>query len=270
MLLDLAPGDRARPVHVLCNDTLVESPVLTAFIERMLTRLQLAAENLHLPITVVKTTPDPDHFWEALDATGLPSPDRKLTRVALMSEQVFRLFTDHAFREQARLVLIANYFLPREQLALAATLGILESELGASALAIAAIERETAAQKGRDVRFRLVVVAAYSFTCCLTRHRLTTITRGSMVDAAHIHQFADSRNDDPRNGIALSKNAHWMFDQGLWTILDDYTVKIAHQHFAEDNPQGRALAAYEGESILLPVDAGLRPDPSFLAWHRKK
>src|SRR5580704_5023487 len=26
MLLDLAPGDRTRPVHILCNDTLVESP----------------------------------------------------------------------------------------------------------------------------------------------------------------------------------------------------------------------------------------------------
>ena len=59
MLLDLAPSDRKRPVHLLCNDTLVESPVLMAYIDRMLARLQTAAESLHLPITVVKTTPDP-------------------------------------------------------------------------------------------------------------------------------------------------------------------------------------------------------------------
>jgi hypothetical protein len=57
MLLDLAPSDRKRPVHILCNDTLVESPVLMAYIDRMLARLQTAAESLHLPITVVKTTP---------------------------------------------------------------------------------------------------------------------------------------------------------------------------------------------------------------------
>src|SRR5713226_6350867 len=47
MLLDLAPGDRTRPVHVLCNDTLVESPILMAYIDKMLARLQTAAESLH-------------------------------------------------------------------------------------------------------------------------------------------------------------------------------------------------------------------------------
>ena len=54
-----------------------------------------------------------------------------------------------------------------------------------------------------------------------------TISSGSNIDAAHIHQFSDSRNNDVRNGIALSKNAHWLFDEGLWTIADDYTVKVA-------------------------------------------
>ncbi len=35
------------------------------------------------------------------------------------------------------------------------------------------------------------------------------------VGAAHIHRVADSGNNDPRNGSALCKNAHWMFDVGL-------------------------------------------------------
>ena len=77
MLLDLAPSDRTRPVHVLCNDTLVESPILTAYIDRMLARLRAAAEDLHLPVTVVKTTPDPDHtFWVNLIGRGYPAPTR--------------------------------------------------------------------------------------------------------------------------------------------------------------------------------------------------
>jgi len=165
---------------------------------------------------------------------------------------------------------IVTYFLPEEQVSLAATLNIPEVELGAAATAVAATEREIAVQRGRDVKFRLVVVSAYSFTCCLTRHRLTTITCGSMVDAAHIHQFADSRNNDPRNGIALSKNAHWMFDQGLWTITDEYTVKVAHAQFAEDHPHGKSLSEFDGEPLLLPADVSLKPDPVYLAWHRKK
>lgn len=77
MLLDIAPSDRKRPIHVLCNDTLVESPVLMAYIDRMLDRLQAAADNLHLPIKVVKTAPDPDQtFWVNLIGRGYPAPTR--------------------------------------------------------------------------------------------------------------------------------------------------------------------------------------------------
>ncbi len=77
MLLDLAPSDRKRPVHLLCNDTLVESPILMAYIDKMLARLQTAADSLHLPITVVKTTPDPDQtFWVNLIGRGYPAPTR--------------------------------------------------------------------------------------------------------------------------------------------------------------------------------------------------
>ena len=50
-------------------------------------------------------------------------------------------------------------------------------------------------EQGRQARFRLRVMAAYNYTCALSRYRLTTITGKSVVDAAHIHQFADSRNN---------------------------------------------------------------------------
>ena len=77
LLMSLAPGDRKRPVHILCNDTLVESPILMAYIDRQLSRLSEAAENLHLPITVVKTSPAPDQtFWVNLIGRGYPAPTR--------------------------------------------------------------------------------------------------------------------------------------------------------------------------------------------------
>ena len=115
-----------------------------------------------------------------------------------------------------------------------------------------------------------MVVAAYQYTCALTGHRLTTVARGSLVDAAHIHQFADSRNDDPRNGLALSKNAHWMFDQGLWSLSDDLTVLVAYDQFTEEYPSGLPLAGYAGRRLAGPADDGLWPDPVYLAWHRRK
>jgi hypothetical protein len=93
---------------------------------------------------------------------------------------------------------------------------------------------------------------------------------GSIVDAAHIHEFRDSRNNDPRNGIALSKNAHWTFDQGLWTIADDYRIVVAVGQLAEAEPnEDNLLASYHGRRLNLPEDRVLWPDPIHLAWHRK-
>lgn len=211
-----------------------------------------------------------DQIWEALDGQLQPSADRKLTRFIRLPASVSTLVQDPTFRDQARQVLVANYFRPAEQVALAAALGIPEGDLGSAASALISSDREVALKRGRDVRFRLVVVTAYRYTCALTRHRLTTITRGSLIDAAHIHQFAASRNNDPRNGLALSKNSHWMFDQGLWTITDDLTILVAASQFTEDCPGGTPLAKYMGQRLLLPDDERLWPDPTFAAWHRSK
>ncbi len=44
VLLQLSPSERRRPVHVLANDTLVESPVLAGHLERMLGKTKTAAD----------------------------------------------------------------------------------------------------------------------------------------------------------------------------------------------------------------------------------
>ena len=84
-----------------------------------------------------------------------------------------------------------------------------------------------------------------------------------------MHQFADSRNNDPRNGLALCKNAHWLFDNGLWTLTDDYRVLVAIGRFTEDSPEHKGLSDYHGSKIHLPNDPVLWPNPIHIAWHRK-
>ena len=77
MLLELPPSKRLRHVHVLSNDTLVESPILQNFIDKTLDQVRHAAEGLPLPMTVVKTTPSPHHtFWVNLIGRGYPAPTR--------------------------------------------------------------------------------------------------------------------------------------------------------------------------------------------------
>ena len=221
--------------------------------------------DIRLPFHYLKS----DGFWSALDEQGKPSPAPNLTRYAVLNVDFIAFPADSANRERARRILIATYFEPDERLGLYALVGLpvpKDEEIEKDANYQAA---EEALKKGREARFRLNIVAAYNYTCALTRYRLTTITAGSIVDAAHIHQFASSRNNDPRNGLALCKNAHWLFDNGLWTLSDDYQVIVAVGRFAEDSRDQRPVLAYHGQKIHLPSDPALWPNPLHIAWHRK-
>jgi putative restriction endonuclease len=211
-----------------------------------------------------------DGCWKALAEDRSVSPDRRLTRCAAYDADFESCLKDPSFRDDARRVLICNYFPPEERVALCSLLGL--PIPGEDEVAVASMlhSPEEAELRGREARFRLNIVSLYNYTCALTGYRLLTISSGSIIDAAHIHQFADSRNNDIRNGLALSKNAHWLFDNGLWTIADDYTVKVALGRFAEDSPDQKPLSNYHGKMIQLPSNPALRPDPTHLDWHRKK
>jgi len=100
--------------------------------------------------------------------------------------------------------------------------------------------------------------------------RLTTLEMESIVDAAHIYQFHDSRNNDPRNGMALTKNAHWQFDRGLWSLNDDYRVLVNREKFIEDGVPGQRLTDFQGRKIFLPGDPKYWPEQTYLDWHRKR
>lgn len=77
MLLDLPPSARRRPVHLVANDTLVESPVLGRHLDAVLARISAAVGPLRLPVTVAKTTPEIHQtFWVNLIGRGYPSPSR--------------------------------------------------------------------------------------------------------------------------------------------------------------------------------------------------
>ncbi len=208
-------------------------------------------------------------FWFPRMANGDASKHRSTTTYVVPDPDFVSACRDAEFRRQARCILISSHFEPAEQVALYQLVGIempATSELPAGALAQWVQVAETV---GRSARFRLDVVSAYSYTCALTGYRVTTISAGTIVDAAHIHQFANSRNDDPKNGIALCKNAHWQFDAGLWTIDDDYRVVVAVGIFSESSPNQQPLADMGGQQLLLPREQSIWPSPTHLAWHRK-
>jgi putative restriction endonuclease len=211
-----------------------------------------------------------DGFWSPLGEDVQPTTERRAVRYAKLPQDFVAFARDVACRGQARRILIARYFQPGERRALYALVGLPVPTEEQVARDADYRDPEPAGRQGREACFRLNVVAAYRYTCVLTGYRLTTVAGAGIVDAAHIHQFADSRNNDPRNGLALCMNAHWLFDNGLWTSTDDYKVVVAEGRFAEAGPEPHLLRQYQGRPIHLPGEAALSPDPVHLAWHRRK
>lgn len=75
-LLDISPSRLTRPVHIIANDTLVESPLVVSHLHQSLDELRHAAETLNLPVTVATTNPNKDNtFWVLLIGKGYPSPN---------------------------------------------------------------------------------------------------------------------------------------------------------------------------------------------------
>ncbi len=109
-------------------------------------------------------------------------------------------------------------------------------------------------------------------TCALTGYRLTTVGQAGIVEAAHIHQHAKSRNNDPDNGLALSPTAHALFDTGLWSVADDLRVLVKPVAvFTEELPvDGFSLRALIGRPLFLPTITKLRPHSDHLHWHRQE
>jgi putative restriction endonuclease len=208
-----------------------------------------------------------DGLWSGFTRDGEESRDSKETHFVKIDQEFFASLQAADFRLLARTILIRTYFEPAEQVALAGLVNISIEDLGNADSMVH--ENESSYQRGRDVRFRLDIVGAYNYTCALTGYRVTTIDGASIIDAAHIHQFSESRNNDPRNGIALCKNAHWLFDQGLWSLDDDYRVIVADTSFDEAAPQQKSLKEYHGHKISLPSHRSLWPDPKHLVWHRE-
>jgi putative restriction endonuclease len=158
---------------------------------------------------------DRDAIWERFDEHGNPSRSKLTTRLCKLDANLYACLQDASSRLQARRIIIARYFTPSEQVGISERLCLLLHDSAEMAKFKQSGDAFKASQKkGRNSRFKVAVTSSYQFTCALTGYRLETAD-GYIVQAAHIHQHAKSGNDDPRNGLALTPDAHLMFEAGL-------------------------------------------------------
>jgi hypothetical protein len=120
----------------------------------------------------------------------------------------------------------------------------------------------------RDHAFRDVVLENYDRTCAVTGQ---TFVYSDTVeaDAAHIIGKGVRGTDDPRNGLALSKSVHWAFDQGIFTISDQYEV-IIHPEARRASTKAFPLMETDHKRITLPTDPAYYPHQEALVWHRQE
>lgn len=77
-LADLPVEQRHKTVHVISTDTLVENPVVAAWVSHSLEVMRQSAEEQQLPISPNRLTPTVnDSFWVNLIGRGYPAPRHK-------------------------------------------------------------------------------------------------------------------------------------------------------------------------------------------------
>lgn len=116
----------------------------------------------------------------------------------------------------------------------------------------------------RDAAFAQGIKTAYGNTCAVTGLKIINGGGHSEVQAAHIRPVADSGPDSMRNGIALSGTFHWMFDRGLISIDDDYSILMARNRL----PDRIVQIMNPDQKLKLPESPILRPHPQYLQYHR--
>lgn len=79
MALSRLPEEqRSKPVYVISTDTMVENPVVAAWVARSLDHMSDAARDAGLPITAHRLTPKlSDSFWVNILGRGYPAPRPK-------------------------------------------------------------------------------------------------------------------------------------------------------------------------------------------------
>ena len=117
----------------------------------------------------------------------------------------------------------------------------------------------------RDPAFRRVVTQAYDYRCAATGLRILLPGGEAMVEAAHLHPFAEAGDDDPRNGIALTPDMHWAMDRHLIAPGPDLRWHVSAR-LDRRIPDLRALCDLEGRELLLPTEPRLYPKQDALAW----
>lgn len=126
------------------------------------------------------------------------------------------------------------------------------------------ITEQLTRRKWRDKKFKKNIRVAYDRTCAFTGMRLINGKGRPEVEAAHIRPVEQGGNDWIRNGIALSGTVHWMFDRGLLSLDNDFTILESRQLNYDIS-----TLIHKDKKAKVPKQQRFQPHPTYLEWHRE-
>ena len=139
-----------------------------------------------------------------------------------------------------------------------------ESALRHAVVHDAAVEFPKTSARVRSAAFRHVVLEAYDYRCAASGWRLVFPDGTSLVDAAHLIPFAESHDDNPRNGIALTPTYHRALDKGLIAPGPDmkwHVSNILDRRILDHRP----LLDLDGQDVILDKRR-YKPFETALEW----
>jgi putative restriction endonuclease len=127
------------------------------------------------------------------------------------------------------------------------------------------IVEQLVSRKFRDAAFAKTVRDTYNRKCAVTGLQIINGGGRAEMEAAHIRPVADDGPDSIRNGVALSRTAHWLFDRGLIAIDDDFKLLKADKLL----PEGAQRLFDPSGYVTVPEIRQLQPHAEFLRYHRE-
>lgn len=109
--------------------------------------------------------------------------------------------------------------------------------------------------------FRDFVMAGYDNLCAVTGNSIQ-YQRFSNLEAAHIKPRSHGGLFLPNNGIALSRDLHWAFDKGFFTLTDELKVKV------HPSIRSEYLWYYDGKNIRVPNNSFFVPALDNIHYHQ--
>lgn len=202
---------------------------------------------------------------------------REVCAGAILDDDLYQLLCHVETRERFRAVLIKTYFAPEIQPVVAdqGNVNLAAYEYGQQLLnelkeSVGWGEQtpDEKPAKIRDQGFRKTIVSLYEHRCALCGIRMLTPEGHTIVEAAHIVPWRETKDDRPTNGLCLCRLCHWSFDEGLMSVGRKYEVLVSKRVQSDRNMPGHVLTLMD-RPILKPEKENFWPSQVNLSRHRK-